>query len=703
MKNEKHNCTCTNETEQKEKTCCRHIDACHSDGCHGGHCSGGHCRGEEEHPAAPHTCSCSDCADDDDGACGCSCGCGHEHGEGEEEHSLPVILAGGVLLALCILLQRFTNFPWFVYLICYLIPYLLVGWKTILESAEHLLRGAVFDENFLMSLASVGAFCVGEYAEGVVVMLLFSLGEWLEDVAVGRTRSSVRSLMEIRPDTARIICEEDGDSEEVPVEAVGIGACIEVHPGERIPLDGEVTSGTANLDTAALTGESVPRPVVPGDNAAAGCISTDGVLRIRVTKTAGESTVQKILDLAEHASSKKTRTEAFITRFARVYTPLVVCAAVLLAVIPSLVTGEWSVWIHRALTFLVVSCPCALVISVPLSFFCGIGGASKKGILIKGSRAIEALSKTAVVATDKTGTLTRGEFRVTAILAEDGDEASLLALAAEAEQYSSHPAARGILREYQMRTPDAAITPFKADNSAELSGRGVRCVSDGKTVLCGNALLMTENGINVNASHINPAVCTVYLASDGKYLGALWLEDTVKDDAADAVRAFRCAGVKEIHMLTGDTPGAAQPVADALGLDGCHASLLPDEKMETAELLKAKAGDGTLLCLGDGINDAPLLAMADIGCAMGALGSDAAMEAADVVIMNDSPAKAAEAIRISRRTMRIARQNIVIALGIKGIILILGAIGVTGMGAAVFGDVGVCMLCICNAARLNGK
>lgn len=647
---------------------------------------------------------------------GCGCG-GHEHDE-EEERSLPIILIGAGLLVGCIVLSHTTSFPFYVYLILYLIPYLLVGWKTLLESVENLLEGSFFDEDFLMSIASIGAFCVGEYAEGVAVMLLFQLGEWLEDLAVGRTRTSVQSLMEIRPDTARIFAENpgasNGETRMVPTEDVEIGMCIEVHPGERIPLDGEVISGCANLDTAALTGESVPRPIAPGDHAAAGCIATDGVLVIRVTQTAGTSTVQRILDLAENAAEKKTKTEAFITRFSRIYTPAVVIAALVLAIVPSLVTGAWALWIHRALTFLVVSCPCALVISVPLSYFCGIGSASKNGILIKGSSTIEALSKTQIVATDKTGTLTRGMFEVVDIHCANGSTPdNLLFLAANAESRSTHPAARGILAAYAEmeksgQTP-AAETSEMSDRlklnfqTTEISGRGVKAVYGDTTVLCGNDKLMREHQIELPLSDSMPKSgdCIVYIAKNSVYLGAIYLRDTLKEDTKDAIAAFRHSGVKEIHMLTGDTEAAARPIAEALALDGCHAALLPDGKMEVAETLKDACGDNTLLCLGDGINDAPLLAMADVGCAMGALGSDAAMEAADMIIMNDSLQKAAEAITISRNTMRTVHENIIFALGIKALILILGMCGITGMWAAVFGDVGVCMLCILNAARLN--
>lgn len=648
--------------------------------------------------------SCCSChAEEAHDGCGCECGCGHDHGhEGEENHALPVLIVGAVLFAGCLTLAHTTQLPSFVYLLLYLVPYLLVGWETLWTSAKRIVRGAVFDESFLMSLASIGAFCVGQYEEGVAVMLLYHLGEWLEDIAVGKTRASVRALMAIRPDTARIVCEEDGDTDEVPVEAVGVGALIEVRIGERIPLDGDVVSGCANLDCAALTGESLPRAVNVGDPVHAGCICADGVLRIRVTKVAGESTVQRILDLAQHAASKKTRTEAFITRFSRVYTPIVVCAAVLLAVIPSIVTGDFMTWVHRALTFLVVSCPCALVISVPLTFFCGIGGASSRGILIKGSQALEALSKTGIVASDKTGTLTRGVFRVTAILPEVEYSAdALLSLAAHAEQYSPHPAAKGILSAYTGQnggSPDtAAVTGV-----TEYAGRGIGATVCGVWVLCGNDALLRENGI-VFPVQENDRGCVVHIAVEGRFAGDIVLADTLKEDAAEAVRIFRENGVSAVHMLTGDHISAAKPIADVLGLDGCHASLLPDDKMEVAAKLKASCTDGTLLCIGDGINDAPLLAMADVGAAMGALGSDAAMEAADVVIMDDSPKKAAEAIALARKTMRIARQNIVFALGVKGVILVLGAIGITGMWAAVFGDVGVCMLCILNAARANRK
>lgn len=631
----------------------------------------------------------------------CSCGCGEEN----EGSGMPprALLFGAVLFALGLILSHIVSLPAGVCLVLYLVPYLLVGWETFLTSAKRVVHGAVFDENFLMSLASIGAFCIGQYEEGVAVMLLFHLGEWLEDIAVGKTRASVRSLLAIRPDTARIVCPEDGDCDEVPVEAVGVGAVIEVHPGERIPLDGTVLSGHAALDTAALTGEALPRTVSVGDSAAAGCIVTDGVLRIRVTHTAKESTVQKILDLTRHAASKKTRTEAFITRFSRVYTPIVVCAAILLAVVPSLITGAWMTWVNRALTFLVVSCPCALVISVPLTFFCGIGGASAKGILIKGSRAMEALSMTEIVASDKTGTLTRGEFSVAAIYSGNGDDGALLTFAAHAEQFSKHPAAKGILAAYSERFGGMPAHDTVTDVT-EYAGRGVRASVGGQTVLCGSDRLLAEHGITAAAAAREfSAGCVVYVAVDGKYCGAILLTDTVKDDAAEAIRRFRANGVLQIHMLTGDHIGAAQPVADLLGLDGCHASLLPDGKTEIAVQLKEQCTRGTLLCIGDGINDAPLLAMADVGCAMGALGSDAAMEAADVVIMDDAPTKAADAIAHAKRTMRIARQNIVFAIGIKTLILLLGAIGITDMWAAVFGDVGVCMLCVLNAARANRK
>ncbi|MBE6659462.1 MAG: cadmium-translocating P-type ATPase [Ruminococcaceae bacterium] len=681
MSEEKHTCGCNHCGDEASEGSCT---------CHGtdddNHVHGGSCHCHDDH--------------DEDDDC-CCCGHDHDHGEAEE-HALPKWIVSAVLFVLILLFEHLTAFPTPVYLVLYLIPYLLIGWKTLWTSAKRMIRGAVFDENFLMSLASVGAFCVGQFEEGAAVMLLYHLGEWLEDAAVGKTRASVKALMAIRPDTARIVCEEDGDTDEVPVEAVGVGALIEVRIGERIPLDGIIVTGTANLDTAALTGESLPRAVTAGDTVHAGCICMDGVLRIRVEKTAGASTVQRILSMAQNAASKKTRTEAFITRFSRVYTPIVVCAAVLLAIVPSLVTGQWSIWVHRALTFLVVSCPCALVISVPLTFFCGIGGASTRGILIKGSQALEALSKTEIVASDKTGTLTRGVFSVTEITPwEPYSTEELLSMAAHAEQYSSHPAAQGILSAY---TEHTGLTPQSASvtDVTEYPGRGIRAFVDGTPVLCGNAVLLSEHGIGIPDMDAG-ARCIVHIAVESRYAGAIVLCDTLKEDARDAVRIFRENGVSAVHMLTGDHISAAKPIADALGLDGCHASLLPDDKMEIAAKLKASCTDGTLLCIGDGINDAPLLAMADVGCAMGALGSDAAMEAADVVIMDDSPKKAAEAIALARKTMRIARQNIVFALGVKGVILVLGAIGITGMWAAVFGDVGVCMLCILNAARAHRK
>ena len=575
-------------------------------------------------------------------------------------------------------------------LLAFLVPYAVIGWDVLWKAVRNIAHGQVFDENFLMSIATVGAFATGEYPEAVFVMLFYQVGELFQSYAVGRSRQSIAQLMEIRPDYANL--ERDGKAEKVDPDEVAVGDVIVVKPGERVPLDGVVLEGHSTLDTAALTGESLPRPVREGDDVISGCVNQSGLLRVRVTKEFGESTVAKILDLVENASSKKARAENFITKFARVYTPCVVIAAVLLAVVPPLITGDWSQW-TRALIFLVVSCPCALVISVPLSFFGGIGGASRNGILVKGGSYLETLAQTEIVVFDKTGTLTRGVFNVTAIHPDKISEAELLELAAYAESYSDHPISRSILEAYDKRVDTARIGTVE-----ELAGRGVRAVIDGRTVCVGNSKLMDELGVKWHPCH--HVGTTVHVEVDGLYAGHLVISDEVKPDAAEAIRKIKELGVKKTVMLTGDAAAVGERVGKELGLDEVHAQLLPADKVERVEaLLKEKSAKGTLAFVGDGINDAPVLSRADVGIAMGGMGSDAAIEAADVVFMDDKPSKLADAILIARKTCAIVRQNVVFALAVKLLVMVLGAFGVATMWEAVFADVGVSVIAILNALR----
>ena len=575
--------------------------------------------------------------------------------------------------------------------VCYLVPYLFIGWDILYGAARKILHGQVFDEYFLMSIATVGAFATAEYAEAVFVMLFFQTGEWFEHYAVGKSRKSIAALMDIRPDTANL--ETEAGLEEVDPEDVSVGDVIVVKPGERIPLDGTVIEGVSALDTAALTGESLPRDVAPGDSVLSGCVNQSGVLRIRVTRLSHESTVSKILDLVENASEKKSTSEQFITRFARYYTPCVVIAAAALALIPPLFVGGWGDWFHRALIFLVVSCPCALVISVPLSFFGGIGGASKCGILVKGSNYLEALAQADTIVFDKTGTLTKGAFHV-ASLHPSGEttEEYLLTLAALAERYSDHPIAVS-LRTACKELPDTEVT-----HAEELAGFGLRASVGGKSVLVGSSRLMEQEGLT--ACSIDLPGTLVHVAEDGCYLGCIRIADQVKEDAAKAIADLKRSGVKRTVMLTGDTEATAKAIARELGLDGYHAQLLPADKVTQLEqMLSHQAPGQKLAYVGDGINDAPVLTRADIGIAMGALGSDAAIEAADIVLIDDKPSRIADAIRISRKTLRIVRQNIVFALGVKGLALLLGALGYASMWMAVFADVGVAFIAILNAMR----
>lgn len=572
----------------------------------------------------------------------------------------------------------------------FLVPYMLIGWDVLWEAVTSLFRGQMLDENFLMGIATVGALFVGEYAEAVAVMLFYQVGELFQSYAVGKSRKSIAALMDIRPDYANM--ERDGELIQVDPDEVQVGDEIVVKAGEKVPLDGVIVAGRSALNTVALTGETLPRDVGVGDEIASGCVNTSGLLRIRVTKRFGESTVAKILDLVENASSKKAQTENFITRFARVYTPAVVGAAVLLAVVPPLFFhGQWSDWGYRALTFLVISCPCALVISVPLSFFGGIGGASKKGVLVKGSNYLESLASCDTVVFDKTGTLTEGAFRVTAVHPEaDIGEKELTRLAAAAESWSDHPIAQSLRSACSEPIDRAQVSGVE-----EIAGEGVKADFEGETVWAGNDKLMARIDI---AAPTCPSIGTiVHVARKGRYLGHIVISDVIKKDAKRAVDALKGAGVRRTVMLTGDRSEVANSVAQQLGIDQARAELMPGDKVTVVEALMD--GRGKLAFVGDGINDAPVLARADIGIAMGALGSDAAIEAADVVLMDDNPLKIATAMRIARKTKRIVMQNIVFALGVKAAVLVLGATGHANMWLAVFADVGVAVLAILNAMR----
>ena len=600
---------------------------------------------------------------------------------------LRILISGALLIA-----AAFLPAGGWLRLLIFLIPYGIIGWDVLWKAARNIVHGQIFDENFLMSIATIGAFFTGEFPEAVVVMLFYQVGELFQSYAVGRSRRSIASLMDIRPDYANM--ERDGKLVQVDPEEVSAGDQIVIKAGERVPLDGVVLEGSSAVNTAALTGESLPREVEPGDDVISGCINQSGLLRVRVTKAFGESTVAKILNLVENSSAKKARAENFITRFSRYYTPCVVIGAVLLAVLPPLILGGgWPDWIHRALIFLVISCPCALVISVPLSFFGGIGGASNNGILVKGGNYLETLADTEIVVFDKTGTLTRGVFNVTAIHPDKISESDLLEIAALAESYSDHPISRSLKEAYALVIDNTRVTGVE-----ELSGRGIRAKIDGRDVCVGNNKLMEEIGVNWHPCH--RIGTTVHVAVNGSYAGHIVISDEIKEDAVSAIAALKKEGVRKTVMLTGDAKPVGESVAKELGLDQVYAELLPADKVDRVEeLLREKSKKGKLAFVGDGINDAPVLSRADIGIAMGAMGSDAAIEAADIVLMDDKPSKIAEAIRVSRKTLRIARQNIIFALAVKLLILVLGAIGLANMWEAVFADVGVSVLAILNAMR----
>ena len=604
-----------------------------------------------------------------------------------------------IALALVIVLKLLPEFPTPVELVLYCIPYLVVGWDVLRKAVKGIKNRQPFDECFLMAVATVGAFALGDYVEGCAVIIFYQIGELFQSVAVGKSRQSISALMDIRPDYANVE-DEDGKLEQVDPDDVEVGTVIVVQPGERVPIDGVIVEGASALNTAALTGESLPRDVKSGDEVISGCVNMTGLLKVKTTKEFGESTVSKILDLVENSSMKKARTENFITRFARVYTPAVCYGALALAFIPPIVLllmgqpARFGDWIYRALTFLVISCPCALVISIPLSFFGGIGGASACGILVKGSTYLEELARTGIVVFDKTGTLTQGTFKVTGIYPTEGtSEDALVEAAALAESWSKHPISLSIKNAYGKEIDANRVTDVQ-----ELGGHGVTAKVDGKTVACGNARLMEKLGLQAPA--ISETGTIVHVAVDGKYAGYLLIADVVKPHSAQAIRALKAAGVRKTVMLTGDAEPVAKAVSAELGLDEFHAGLLPGDKVDQMErLLAEKQPKENLAFVGDGINDAPVLSRADVGIAMGALGSDAAIEAADVVLMDDDPAKIALAMRIARRTLSIVYQNIVFALGVKGICLILGALGIASMWTAIFADVGVMIIAVLNATR----
>ena len=616
----------------------------------------------------------------------------------DEDKKRTIRLAvGAVVYAIGMALTVFAKLPTLAELAFLIVAYVILGWDVVWQAVKNITRGQVFDEHFLMSVSTIGAFAIGEYPEAVAVMLFYQVGEFFQSLAVKRSRKSISDLMDICPDSATV--KRNGVLQVVSPESVAVGEIIVVKPGEKIPLDGIVVDGESMLDTKALTGESVPRSIRKGDEALSGCINQSGLLTLKVTKSFGESTVSKITDLVENASARKAPTENFITTFARYYTPVVVGMAAVLAIIPPLVLGGgWSEWLRRGFVFLIVSCPCALVISIPLTFFGGIGAASKRGVLVKGSNYLEALNKVSVVVFDKTGTLTKGVFEVANIIPAAGyQKEQVLEYAAQAESYSNHPIAKSILATYGKPIDQKQFSGFE-----EISGHGISVMVQGKKVLAGNSKLMESEKIAYAAC--DAAGTKFYVAADGSYVGCILIADEVKPDSKCAIAELKKIGVEKTVMLTGDDERIGKSVADELGLDAYYAQLLPDQKVEKLEMLDKQKRQGSKLAfVGDGINDAPVLARADVGIAMGGLGSDAAIEAADVVLMTDEPSKLVEAIDVAKATKRVVMQNIVIALGIKSVFLVLGALGMAGMWEAVFGDVGVTIIAVLNAMRILKK
>lgn len=660
-------------------------------------CGCGHCHGQTEKAEKERKIGHGHEDADRDGD-GCACGHCHESGEhGENKKETAVLCVSAALLAIAILATKvfFTDLPQWAVLLIFLVPYLVSGFDILKESVENIFHGKIFDENFLMSVATVGALILGDYAEAVFVMIFFKIGELFENIAVGKSKKSIEKLMDIRPDTARVI--RSGKEEVVSPEDVEVGETITVYPGEKIPLDGVVTEGTSSLDTVALTGESMPRSADAGDEVKSGFVNIGGVLKIRVDKPFGQSAAAKILEIVNSSSSKKAHAEKFISRFARIYTPAVVIGALLLAVIPPLFlgitdSGVWGEWVSRALTFLVISCPCALVISVPLSFFGGIGGASKAGILIKNSQTVETIAKIKTVVFDKTGTLTKGTFMVSAIHPTNISEEELLEYATLAECFSAHPISVSLRAAYG-KTPDTArITQVR-----EIPGHGVTVLVDGKEVCVGNDRLMDSRGAEWKNCHLNGTI--VHVTVDGQYVGHIVIADTVKENSSLAVHMLKEEGVRKTVMLTGDRKDVAAQVGEAIGIDEIEAELLPEQKVEKTEKLLEDEENRMLAFVGDGINDAPVLTRADVGIAMGGIGSDAAVEAADAVIMDDNPSKTATAIKICKKTLLIVRENIVFAIAVKIAVLLLGAFGFAPIWLAIFADVGVMVIAVANALR----
>ncbi len=611
------------------------------------------------------------------------------------------LVIGAVFFVVGLVLFKFETIPFSVTIPVLVAAYVILGYDVVLRALRNILRGKIFDENFLMALSTVGAFAIGEYPEAVAVMLFYQIGEFFQDMAVDNSRKSISKLMDIRPDSANLMKGEELVT--VHPEKVRVGDIIVVKPGEKVPLDGEIIEGAASLDTCALTGESVPRTARVGDHVLSGCICQDGVLTVRVEKEFGESTASKILDLVENATSKKAPAENFISKFAHYYTPVVVVCALLLALVPGIITGNWSDWIYRGFVFLVISCPCALVISVPLTFFGGLGAASRRGVLIKGSNYLEAMNGLQNIVFDKTGTLTKGVFKVTGLKTANGEsDENLLTYAARAESFSNHPIAKSVVTEYRLKFGKDVGTDGLSDYT-EIPGHGISVVENGKKVLVGNVKLMTSENIHFEE---NDAVGTkIYVAADGKFVGSIVISDEIKEDSREAIEKLHALGVKNTVMLTGDNKTIAEAVANEIGLDEYHAELLPGDKVEKLEKIMESSKDcsGKTAFVGDGINDAPVLARADIGIAMGALGSDAAIEAADVVLMTDEPSKLIDAVEIAGKTKKIVTQNIVFALGVKVLLLILGALGIAGMWLAIFGDVGVMILAVLNSMRMLKK